>query len=152
MQKIEFVEPLLQEYQYALLFSLKDPQRELNTAARKVGERFGGKGLQIKDLDEFSLLFADFLKNYLKMVETVFVDYNKDTHVLSVSIEGCKFCPANTQYKLETSEKAVCPLNGLVRGALKNVEGKMKTFKWLKTEKPPETVGVCTTTYELEIK
>jgi len=153
MQKIEFdSEPLLQEYWYCLLCSLKDPQRELNKACSVIGERFGEKDVKIKDLDEFASYFQDFLKDYLKMAEGVSVKYNDENHILSIDINGCKFCPANTKFKLEKKQGAVCPLGGLLRGALKNVDGKIKNFRWKATEKPPGTIGICNTSYEIVIE
>jgi len=153
MQKIEFdSEPLLQEYWYSLLCSLKDPQRELNKVCGVIGERFGDKGVKIKDLDEFASYFQDFLKDYLKMADGVSVKYNDENHLLSIDINGCKFCPANTKFKIEKKQGAVCPLGGLLRGALKNVNGKIKSFRWKNTEKPPETIGICTTSYEIVIE
>ena len=152
MQKIEFdSEPLLQEYWYTLLCSLKDPQRELNKACSVIGERFGDKDVKIRDLAEFANYFQDFLKDYLKMAEGVSVKYNDENHILSVDINGCKFCPANTKFKLEKKQGAVCPLGGLLRGALKNVDGKIKSFRWKATEKPPGTIGICTSSYEIVI-
>jgi len=47
---------------------------------------------------------------------------------------------------------AVCPLGGLLRGALKNIESKIKSFRWKNTEKPPVTIGSCTTSYEIVIE
>ncbi len=153
MQKIEFdSEPLLQEFQYALLCSLKDPQRELNKACSVIGERFGDKDIKISSLDEFANYFQDFLKDYLKMAEGVSIKYNNENHVLTIDIEGCKFCPANTKFKLEKKQGAVCPLGGLLRGALKNVDGKIKSFRWKNTEKSPTTIGICTTSYEIVIE
>ena len=153
MQKIEFdSEPLLQEFQYALLCSLKDPQRELNKACSVIGERFGDKDIKISSLDEFANYFQDFLKDYLKMAEGVSIKYNNENHVLTIDIEGCKFCPANTKFKLEKKQGAVCPLGGLLRGALKNVDGKIKSFRWKNTENPPVTIGSCTTSYEIVIE
>ncbi|MFX1518316.1 MAG: hypothetical protein ACFFCD_00110 [Promethearchaeota archaeon] len=152
MQKIEFdSEPLFQEYWYTLLCSLKDPQRELNKACSAIGERFGDKSVKIKDLDEFASYFQDFLKDYLKMAEGVSVKYNNENHVLTIDIAGCKFCPANTKFKIEKKQGAVCPLGGLLRGALKNVDGKIKS-RWKATEKPPGTIGICTTSYEIVIE
>ena len=154
MHKIEFDdEPLLQEYQYALLCSLKDPQRELNKACSVIGERFGGNGdAKISSLDEFASYFQDFLKDYLKMAEGISVKYNNENHLLTIDIEGCKFCPANTKFKREKKQGAVCPLGGLLRGALKNVNGKIKAFRWKNTEKPPGAIGICTTSYEVVLE
>jgi len=153
MQKIEFdSEPLLQEYWYSLLCSLKDPQRELNKACGVIGERFGGRPTPVSSLDDFASYFQDFLKDYLKMAEGVSVNYNNENHVLTIDIEGCKFCPANTKFKREKKLGAVCPLGGLLRGALKNINGKIKSFRWKNTEKPPETIGICTTSYEIVIE
>lgn len=153
MQKIEFDnDPLLQEYWYSLLCSLKDPQRELNKACGVIGERFGDKGVKIKDLNDFASYFQDFLKDYLKIADGVSVKYNDETHILSIDINGCKFCPANTKFKREMKQGAVCPLGGLVRGALKNIDGKIKSFRWKATEKPPGTIGICTTSFEIVIE
>jgi hypothetical protein len=86
------------------------------------------------------------------MAEGVSVKYNDENHILLVDISGCKFCPANTKFKLEKKKGAVCPLGGLLRGALKNVDGKIKSFRWKATEKPPGTIGICTTSYEIVIE
>jgi hypothetical protein len=153
MKKIEFdSEPLLQEYQYALLCSLKDPQRELNKACSIIGERFGDLDIKFSSIDDFATYFQDFLKDYLKMAEGVSVNYNSENHVLTIDIEGCKFCPANTKFRREKKQDAVCPLGGLLRGALKNVNSKIKSFRWKNTEKPPGTIGICTTSYEIVIE
>jgi hypothetical protein len=149
MQNIEYDEPLIQEYQYALLCSLKDAKRELNKACSIIGERFGGNNADISSLTEFAGYFQEFLKDYLKMAEGVSVNYNNENHVLTINIEGCKFCPANTKFKQEKKQGAVCPLGGLLRGALKNVNGKIKAFLWKATEKPPGTIGICKTSYEV---
>lgn len=151
MQKIEFdSEPLLQEFQFALLCSLKDPKRELNKACSVIGERFGGRAVPVSSLDEFANYFQDFLKGYLNIADGVSVKY--ENHVLTIDIEGCKFCPANTKFKREKKSGAVCPLGGLLRGALKNINGKIKSFRWKNTEKPPGTIGICTTNYEIVIE
>ena len=130
MKKIEFdSEPLLQESWYSLLCSLKDPQRELNKACGVIGERLGGKDVKSSSMDEFASYFQDFLKEYLKIAEGVSVKYNNENHILTVDIEGCKFCPANTKFRREKKQGAVCPLGGLLRGALKNVNGKIVSFR-----------------------
>ena len=151
MQKIEFdSEPLLQEFQFALLCSLKDPKRELNKACSVIGERFGDIDIKFSSLDEFANYFQNFLKDYLNIADGVSVKY--ENHVLTIDIEGCKFCPANTKFKIEKKQGAVCPLGGILRGALKNVDGKIKLFRWKNTEKPPGTIGICTTSYEIVIE
>ena len=100
----------------------------------------------------FGAIFQDFLKDYLKMVEVVSVEYYNENHLLTIDIEGCKFCPVNTKFKVEKKLGAVCPLGGLLRGALKNVESRRKSFRWKNTEKPPVTIGSCTTSYEIVIE